>query len=71
MYMMDYNGVIRMIRKKMTIIYYYKAGVLRSSTGTLELSKQNQLGLELFVKKQECSSQKMNSCRFAGVTKVL
>lgn len=35
----------------MTILFYYKAGVLRSGTRTLELSKQNKLGLEHFCRK--------------------
>lgn len=35
----------------MTILFYYKVGVLRSGTGTLELSKQNKLGLEHFCRK--------------------
>lgn len=48
---MDYNAAIRVEGKNMTILFYYKAGVLRSGTGTLELSKQNKLGLEHFCRK--------------------
>jgi DNA-binding winged helix-turn-helix (wHTH) protein len=47
----DYNAAIYVEEKNMTIIFYYKAGVLRSGTGTLELSKQNKLGLEYFCRK--------------------
>lgn len=48
---MDYNAAIHVEGTNMTILFYYKAGVLRSGTRTLELSKQNKLGLEHFCRK--------------------
>lgn len=44
----DYNDGANFKGKIMDILFYYRAGILRSGTTTIELSRQNKLGLKHF-----------------------